>query len=62
MIVARLLLAESEVADELEGQHRCAQGARMDRPTMAADYLPEVTRAVNIYWCQSWRRLSCKRF
>jgi hypothetical protein len=37
MIVAGLLLAESEVADELEGQHRCAQGAHIDRPATAAD-------------------------
>jgi hypothetical protein len=53
MSVAVLLLAESDAADDFEGQHGYAQGVEINRPASAADWLSEGSRAVDMYKCRS---------
>ncbi len=53
MSVAVLLLAESDEADDFEGQLGYAQGVEINRPTSAADSLSEGNSAVDVYKCRS---------
>lgn len=52
MSVAVLLLAESETADNFEGQLGYAQGVEIDRLAKAADSRSEGTNAVDVYKCR----------